>query len=105
MRKKFVWCILTILVALSLTNCSQLSSPSDADAKKAIEAIPVGGNVITGQNYYPRNVVILQKGSRKEDGGWPFKVRYTSEFGTKESVWTVYKTQDSMGNSIWKAKY
>jgi hypothetical protein len=106
--------VLTVILLFAFVvngvGCSKLFAPSDEDVLKAINEsglLKSDGFTVTAP------IVILEKGKKKEDGGWPVTVRLklsvkmangqTKDLETKPSF-RIYKSKDSAGKTIWTAK-
>lgn len=109
-KKIYYFAFLLFLVSvLSLSGCSKLFGPSDAEVTKAVTESKFFTHSITLQS----PIVILEKGGRNKDGSWPVKVKVIFTYNTKTGVSTpteetlvfyMRKAQDSTGHTTWKAE-
>ena len=112
MRAKTIssFAFLLFMVSLfSLSGCSKLSGPSDAEVIKAIN----DGGFFTRGMTLQSPIVVLEKGGRDKDGAWPVKVKVIFTYKIKNNqisapqeetqVFYMRKAQDSTGHSIWRA--
>jgi hypothetical protein len=116
--KSRVWNAMNLMVAvgfgftLNLLSCSKLSAPSDEIAINVIIETNNRANFENGiSGYKMSNATIMERGTRKESGSYPFKIKYTETaynykgqvVSQRENieVYCVNKKQDDMGKYDW----
>jgi len=108
--------VFSLLLSLSalLVNgagCSSLFRPSDEEVIRAIN----DSGILKSDNFTIISpLVIVERGSKNEDGSWTFRVKMTmtmtlpsgkiSEPRVNEPYFRIYKAKDSSGKSVWKAR-
>ena len=96
--------------ALNGAGCSKFFGPSD---EEVIKAINDSGRLNSSGFTVIAPIVVLEKGNRLDDGGWPVTVRLklsvkmpddkTNEVETKTNF-RIYKSKDGTGKTVWTAK-
>ena len=111
-RKKIVFfAVWLAVISLTLSGCTKFFGPSDEEVIKAITDSDV---FKSGKIVLLSPVVIVKKESRQKDGGWPVKVKITVASKSKDGKtgsplertpkFKIYKSKDSTGKTIWKAR-
>lgn len=112
-RVKYMSLFLVLgVLAVFQVGCSKSSTlsgaPSDEEAITAIKT-SIQTSPITAMS----PIQIVEKGKRKQNGAWPFKIKFTAstfidyakrkEF-LKEATYDISQSQDKTGKSIWVAE-
>jgi hypothetical protein len=102
--------LLFIVFALSLSGCQRLSGPSDAEVIKAINESGATKNL----TMHSPIEVIKKEGPRK-DGSWKVQVKVKFSYEIKDKkmspivestpVYTLIKSKDNTGHTVWKVRY
>ncbi len=104
---------LALVIVLSAGGCSQFFGPSNEEALKAINdsgLLKSSGFTVTSP------VTILEKGKKRPDGTWPFKVKLTVSYVSNKGgvstpremettpTFLVFQAKDASGKSVWSAR-
>jgi len=111
-KKMFSVFLLISVLVFYVTGCSKVFGPSDDDVIKAInDSGPYSSGV--EKIIFKSPIVVLEKGSRNNDGSWPVKIKVTitylmadgHETNPMERTLALrnLKSQDSTGKTVWKA--
>jgi hypothetical protein len=113
MRSKalyYVALLLFIVSALSLSGCQRFSGPSDADVIKALNE----SGAFKDLTMHAPIVVIKKEGPRK-DGSWQVQVKIKISWEIKDKkmspvvekmpVYTLVKSKDNTGHTVWKVRF
>jgi hypothetical protein len=106
----YVTFLLFLVSTFSLSGCSKLSGPSDADAIKAINESGAFKDLVMQSP-----IVVLQKDGPNKDGSWNVKVKINFSYEIKDKqmsppvektpVYNLIKLKDNTGHTVWKVKY
>jgi hypothetical protein len=101
--------LLFIVSLFSLSGCSKLSGPSDADVIKALNESGAFKDLIMNAP-----IVVLKKNGPAKDGSWrvEVKIKFSYEIKDKQMspvvekmpVYYLVKSKDNAGHTMWKVK-
>jgi hypothetical protein len=101
--------LLFMVSAFSFSGCSKLFGPSDADVIKAINESGAFKD-LTMQS----PIVVLKKDGPNTDGSWTVKIKVIISYEIqnkqmsapveKTPVYTLVKSKDNTGQTVWKVK-
>ncbi len=102
--------VVLIAFAINGAGCSKFFGPSNDEVIKAInDSGRLKGNAFT----VTAPIEVVEKGSRKDDGGWPVtvKLKLSVKMGNGQirqletkTNFRIYKSEDSTGKTVWTAK-